>query len=201
MSTRHDQEIGGTYRRSATPLPAANRQRGAVLVVSLVFLVIMTLLGVSAMRSTILEERMAGNLRDNRLAFEAAEAGLREAEGALKNLSESDFSGSSDGLYDYEHAEAPAWHEENAFDDSITYGDYGAEEIIVSYEEGGTGKNINEGFEQPRYFIERQRPVPGAGSSLETNQPITGDEMYRITVQGTGGSSRAMVVLQSTYLR
>ena len=57
-----------------------SRQRGVVLVTGLIFLVILTLLGVTAMQTTILEERMAGNLRDENLAFQAAEAALREGE-------------------------------------------------------------------------------------------------------------------------
>ena len=55
-------------------------QRGAALIVGLIFLVILTLLGVTAMQSSTLEERMAGNARDRNLAFQAAEAALRDAE-------------------------------------------------------------------------------------------------------------------------
>jgi type IV pilus assembly protein PilX len=54
-------------------------ERGAVLIVSLIFLVILTMLGVTAMSSTTFEERMAGNARDAALAQQAAEAALREA--------------------------------------------------------------------------------------------------------------------------
>lgn len=53
-------------------------QKGVVLITGLVFLVMMTILGVTAMQNTVLEERMAGNLRDENLAFQAAEAALRK---------------------------------------------------------------------------------------------------------------------------
>src|SRR5688572_9206262 len=56
-----------------------HRQRGAVLIVALLFLVMLTLLGVTAMTSSTMEERMAGNARDNGVAFQAAEAALRDA--------------------------------------------------------------------------------------------------------------------------
>ncbi len=59
------------------------RQQGSALVISLVFLVVMTLIAVGAMRDTTLQERMAGNLRDRSLAFQAAEAALREGENWL----------------------------------------------------------------------------------------------------------------------
>ncbi|MFT0182511.1 pilus assembly PilX family protein [Pseudomonas benzopyrenica] len=55
-------------------------QRGAVLIVTLVMLLLLTLLALGSMRGTTLEERMAGNLRDESQAFQAAEMGQRLAE-------------------------------------------------------------------------------------------------------------------------
>ncbi|NMG03323.1 pilus assembly protein PilX [Azoarcus taiwanensis] len=55
-------------------------QRGTVLIVALIVLLLLTMLGLSSMRSTTLEERMAGNLRDQNLSFQAAESALREGE-------------------------------------------------------------------------------------------------------------------------
>lgn len=54
-------------------------QRGAVLVTALVFLVILTLLGITSMSTNTLEERMAGNSQDANRAFQAAESGLSAA--------------------------------------------------------------------------------------------------------------------------
>ena len=62
------------------------RQRGAILIVSLLFLVILTLLGVTAMTGTTMEERMAGNTRDTGLALQAAEAALRDARRDINGL-------------------------------------------------------------------------------------------------------------------
>ena len=55
---------------------------GAVLLVSLVMLLLLTLVGLAGMRMVRLEERMAGNLRDRQMAFQAAEAALRAGETA-----------------------------------------------------------------------------------------------------------------------
>ena len=55
------------------------REGGAVLIVTLMFLVILTLLGVTAMTSTTMEERMSGNTRDSAIALQAAESALRDA--------------------------------------------------------------------------------------------------------------------------
>lgn len=62
------------------------RQQGAVLVVSLLILLIMTIIGVTTMQTTSLEEKMAGNLLEQRLAFQTAETALRVAEGQLDAL-------------------------------------------------------------------------------------------------------------------
>lgn len=59
---------------------AANgSQAGATLVISLVFLVVLTMLGVGMFFSTNSEEKMARNFRDKEVAFHAAEAALNEA--------------------------------------------------------------------------------------------------------------------------
>ena len=59
--------------------PTQRCQRGAVLIVSMLFLVILTILGITAMSGTTLEHRMAGNTRDHATRNEAAEAALRDA--------------------------------------------------------------------------------------------------------------------------
>ncbi len=59
-------------------------QEGMVLITSLVFLVVLTLLGVTAMRSAGLEENMAANLRNTLRAEQAAEMATRYGEEWLK---------------------------------------------------------------------------------------------------------------------
>ena len=56
------------------------RQRGVSLLIVLLLLLIMTLLGLAGLRSTVMQERMSGNLLDRGIAFQAAETALREAE-------------------------------------------------------------------------------------------------------------------------
>ena len=61
-------------------------QSGAVLIVSLLFLVVLTMLGVTAMTSTTFEERMAGNARDAAIAHHAAEAAMRVGRNTIIEL-------------------------------------------------------------------------------------------------------------------
>lgn len=51
-------------------------QRGIALVVALIFLLMLTILGVSAMNTSALEGRMAGNTQENNRAFQGAESAL-----------------------------------------------------------------------------------------------------------------------------
>lgn len=56
------------------------KQTGVVLVIGLVFLLIMTIVGVTAIRSSTMQERMAGNASDRNLAFQNAESALQVGE-------------------------------------------------------------------------------------------------------------------------
>lgn len=62
------------------------RQQGAALFISLMFLIILTLIGISAANVGIMQERMAGNVRETNEAFQQAEATLREIEAEVQAL-------------------------------------------------------------------------------------------------------------------
>lgn len=69
-------------------------QSGAALVIALVFLLMLTILGLSSSQVSIQQERMAGNYHQAHLAFQDAEANLRfieeqlriKADGGVANL-------------------------------------------------------------------------------------------------------------------
>jgi type IV pilus assembly protein PilX len=66
------------------PLPTTNApQEGFVLIVGLVILGLLTMLALSSMRDTTMQEKMAGASRDSGLAFQAAESALRDAENCI----------------------------------------------------------------------------------------------------------------------
>lgn len=178
-------------------------QRGAVLITGLIFLVVLTLLGTTALQGTLLEEKMAGNLRDETLAFQAAEAALRSGERFLEQVTLPEFNG-SDGLY---HHACSAKAEDEDIDESFlctTTPDPVAEmkwnagdsrEIDVVAMEGVAS--------QPRYFIEQLPSVPlmGDGGSAQQSGTSLNANMFRIVARGTGGTETAAILLQSTYRR
>jgi len=57
-----------------------HRQRGAALVMGLIVLLVLTAIGFSIIQIAGMQNKMARNLRDQSIAFQAAEAALRKAE-------------------------------------------------------------------------------------------------------------------------
>lgn len=87
-------------RHLLTSYSVLRRQSGAVLVVSLLFLLILTMIGVASMQTTTMEEKMAGNMRDRGVALQAAESGIRDGEAFIESVaSTAAFNSSNGGLY------------------------------------------------------------------------------------------------------
>ncbi|KZC36031.1 hypothetical protein RHOFW510R12_07960 [Rhodanobacter sp. FW510-R12] len=55
-------------------------QRGVALVVALILLVVLTLVGLAAVRGTIMQQKMTSNFSDRQIAFQVGEAALRQAQ-------------------------------------------------------------------------------------------------------------------------
>lgn len=89
-------------------------QSGAALGVALIMLLLLTLLGLSASRIGILQERMAGNVQETNLAFQRAEETLRDIEQRVRQLSQ----GGSGGL-----GGIPLWESANLENGDCTLSD------------------------------------------------------------------------------
>lgn len=70
-------------RRPVTIASTSRAQGGVALFISLIFLLLLTIVGISAMKSAALQEKMAGNTRYKAVSFQYAEAGLREGESLI----------------------------------------------------------------------------------------------------------------------
>lgn len=105
-------------------------QRGMTLVIALVLLMAMTALAVSGLQGAVLQERMARNLMDRQVAFQAAEAALEEGEWRLRNAAVTlpDAAGectARDCLAERTQR-AVQWSAERWRRDGLAYGDSGA---------------------------------------------------------------------------
>lgn len=59
---------------------SCSRQAGVILIIALVFMAVLALIVLAGMRTGILQERMASNVRYRQLALQSAEAVMRDAE-------------------------------------------------------------------------------------------------------------------------
>ena len=166
------------------------RERGAVLVVALLMLLVMTVLGVTAMQMSRVEERMAGNSRDINLAFQGAEAGLRDAEERLRvrttppslcnaapceifdrNILPTDMRSTND-----------AWWTAN-----------GREYGVAATQE------VTDSTRDPLVVSEELANEPD--SLTIGHAPVPGRVFYRVTASSTGATSTAVAIVESTYAK
>ena len=166
-------------------------QRGAIMVVSLLLLLVMTVLALTASQTTTLQERMAGNARDTDLAFQAAEAGLREAEVTLAALA------ASNTLQESRCATAsptcPVQEHSMNFKPDFARADTFWTGNTRQYK--GDEKQIADVVSDPLIFTEGRGLVRDA---LSTGGPGgTGTAFYAHTVRAKGGTDTATVVLQT----
>lgn len=89
----------------------AGTQSGAALIMVLMLLIIITLLGLASMRGVLMQERMAASTASRAAAFQAAEAGMRQAELIARNGVAFPSSGCAAGrcANAYTAGTTPAW--------------------------------------------------------------------------------------------
>jgi type IV pilus assembly protein PilX len=160
-------------------LRTAPRERGASLIIALVFLVIMAALGVTVANVTSMQEKMAGNTRDRDLALQAAEAALRDAERRL----------STDPAF---RAAATPWVASNANADGFWETCFttnvapclaaNTRTPLQALPADGSGAIAS----PPEYIVERK---PDDGTT----------QVYRVTARAVGGTPDAVVILQAEF--
>lgn len=178
-----------TYK--VAKLSGLQRQSGAVLIVSLVMLLLLTIIGMSAVDITTLGTRISANTKDRALAFDAAETALNIAgrrlspSEALPTSSTPGFlaGGMSDNWW---HSETETWWTNNA-------------EFITDYAGVYNGSNgIGYVIEQP---VEERTNGAGqlvADVALGEPRPVT--RFYRTTARGEGPGGTEVFV-QSVFAR
>lgn len=71
------------HRTSHVSMSSGRPQRGVALIVALVLLILVTLIGLAAVRGTTTQQRMTANFYDRSIAFQSAEAALAAGAAAL----------------------------------------------------------------------------------------------------------------------
>lgn len=185
------------------PLPS---QRGFVLILTLIFMIVLTILGLGLGVATTDEEKMARNFRDRDVAFAAAEAAMRDAElritGAYK--SPYDSSGTSPLSYNDTCANAmcdstiaQAWQPVDQLDFFATTGTGANSKPLGDTTASPTVEGLSAfsiiGNDQPRYMLERVK-------TTITNDGGSVVYAYRVTIQARGRLANTRVTLQETFI-
>jgi len=180
--------------------------KGAVLIIGLILLFSLTLLGIGAMSTNLLQQRMATNMGDATLAFNAADTLIRREQRWLRtqpnetpllaancgNATQCIYYGGQDKknilvtTYTEEWWDAPAvfsqaWWDNNAYD----------------YCCNPAPSNLANVLLDPRIVIERQQYELDSIDIGTTSNP-TGVTYYRMTARGTGSTSLSESVIQAT---
>jgi len=174
-------------------------QQGVVLAVGLIMLAVVTLLAVTSMQSSGLQEQMSNNVKDKMTAFEAAESAIRAAEQYLDsgvlNLGAFD-NDESDGLLANLYDEV--WNEIDWETDAVE-----VDNVVVI---DGTEDTQGGVRSKPRYVIQHIGPVVSDTDrilNVDSSYQARGTEaliqMFKITARGTGGSDNTQVVLEAMY--
>jgi type IV pilus assembly protein PilX len=158
------------------------KQQGMALVISLLLLVAITLLAVSSMRSTTMQERMAANLNDRELAKQVAETTVRAAGAQLPPLPGS--------LWYTDALPVPVEGDPDLWQDPAAWVNAGV-----------TVVNINNVNYTGQFLVENMGfwVNPDTPNCKVKDDPLCESQTYRVTVRTTPTAGRASVILQAIW--
>lgn len=182
----------------------ARRERGAVLITGLILLAMVMLLGMAAMRTVTLQERLSGSSVDYNQAFQAAEAALRAGEAAVKANTK------PAGYHVFNVKDDPAPAVKNLAQGHTYWNhDFSGSHPPAEYPLYGAGNAKN-----PKYIIELQSGEGKTGDKLLSGSLALGAakdklpqaSVYKVTALGRGMQEESNVpvsevVLQTTISR
>ena len=187
------------------PLPTANApQEGFVLIVGLVILGLLTMLALSGMRDSTIQEKMAGASRDSGLAFQAAESALRDAENCITGATPGcAFDATNDAHFSKDDAAFPEHN--NLFNATIwkAFNPPGDPTELAGVPSKGKGDD-EEGV---NYIIRRASTIVDEAGGEEMCTPFvyppckddSDEAIYEITARGAGESGAGQSVLRVYY--
>jgi type IV pilus assembly protein PilX len=188
-------------RHSAPTGRSVAMQRGMSLFPAMVFLLVLAMLGIAALGSSAMQERMAGNAKDMNIAFQAAEAGLRDAENDIDtNLTGATIftPACTNGLC----TPPSEWATPSSTEIGkvIDWSNAGLTRAYGAYTGAAAFPVV---ASQPVYVIElvsKLPPIPGSSVGLGLTPETPGGRVYRVTVLATGARAETRTILQSAYI-
>lgn len=167
--------------------------RGAVLVIALILLLVLTLIGITAARLETASEGMARNDDNHQLALQSAEAALRDGQAIIALHGAGDFLTENNGLYNLTQELQTT---SASVADTINWSSPGTQAMQYS---GAALGSVPQAPQPAQIIIESLPPVAPPGSPL-TGSGYGGNpqwQVYRITAHAEGGDSSSSVTLQT----
>jgi len=188
------------YLRSLQPSLGSSRQSGATLIIVLILLILITLFGMASVRGTLLQERMVSGTLANQLAFQAAEAGLRQAEANLAadpdpQMPDSGCDAANGYCARWDPNDVPLFAQAGFWQGSAP--PKTADTEIVSGKFKITPKYIIEDFGKGEIGVDT---ATDRGTAFEPSPPPP-PKLYRITAYAQAPGTEAETILQSIYVR
>jgi len=156
------------------------KQQGFALPISIIFLLLLALIGLSIMKTSLISIKTAHNEETSIKSFNQAELALRSGEQEVKGLSDSnsytDFSDADDYLYVFP-----------------------VDKNSINWVNGTSAGSDNDG----RYIIEYlgSRPIDTESASLQPSGGISGSTIYlsRIIARDNKKSTGSRRIVRSSY--
>lgn len=186
-----------------------NKQKGAALIVGLVMLLLLTIIGLSAMQGTTMQEKMSGNMRDANMALQAGEAALRYVEeGYLKSLDDLEVgkpygscTGSCQIINSSNVTTLPASDVAGWDTQAINFGSLNTPSGNTISPPTGSELTTSHYHAVPSLVIEyvsyKTDSYDIGGGVVED----TGSALYRNTIKARGGSENSEAVLETIFAR
>jgi type IV pilus assembly protein PilX len=162
---------------------SGKKQSGAVLVLGLTLIMVLSVIVISSARTTVLQQKMSANLRDKELAFQSAESALNAGETYIRSTRQEEIAGNfsnANGLFIFD--------QNRVLDNEMAWENLGAIEA----------QTLHQVIEKPVYVIEELPEIEVEGNTLSIPRPIT-NQHFRITSKSKGGTKSSLSVLQSMY--
>ncbi len=194
---------------------AANprQQKGAALITSLLILILFTIIGLSGIQTTILEEKMANNYRDSELSFQSAESALAFGENKIETFFTENAEGQSVLWKNYllSSSATNTCGSEQSGNLAGTCGPYAEDNSVLVdfdpfaanawdnapsipassntnlYLRSSGGSNT---LQAPKYIIQAIR-----------KDSTTNEYIFNVYAKGVGADTDAITILRSTYIK
>lgn len=192
-----------------------HKQRGAVLLVSLVMLLLLTFIGVAAMNTANTQEKMVGNLQDQQVAFDMAELALKAGEDWMMSLltlpeASTDPSPGDGNVWGKDNIKLKLsstdvnWWEK-ATDANFWTAEGNKVTLNTALKRAGTSDDSWYVYQEPQYVIEQLQSISGTGGTGNAGIGISdgsvSSTVYRIVARGMGGRQDTVVLLEGIYAK